>query len=176
MKKTTLILSLILAGFLSGCQTFKTQKETRESALPVMDAFLEKQIGQLKFCEAIFENDFHIFATEEEKILQAKRCKNLWWMSEEELENYTKDNDPSSLKFTEYLNFSKKLAKDKGWYERSFSMSSKGFTLETNYLIKQNDCFMAFLYERNKYADIQSDCYENYGKFYLFNRTNSIYF
>ena len=179
MKK---IFILLLVFALLGCnkqqQKAKNDQDLVEEnrVLSVAEAHIEKQIAELKFCEAIFETElFNLY--EQEKLIHGKECYLMWTASEESILNTSKRHPEASKKLLEYTIASRNKANNKQWINKAKVLYEEITLKEGYYLVMSEACQILLVagdYNYNEKA--VDDCIEYSKEKYLFEKSFSLVF
>ncbi len=142
MKRIFQIVLLLIVIDLTGCVVTKAKEkaqEEEEKTLSVAEAYIEKQIAQLQFCEAIFKTDLFQLS-EKEKVIQGRACYFLWNKSPEEItENYP-NYEESAQKLAKALTKSTDKAREAGWIDKATFLSDLSVIKESSYSEMEDRC------------------------------------
>ena len=138
MKRIFQLVLLLVLIDLTGCMVTKAQQE-EEKTLSVAEAYIEKQIAQLQFCEAIFKTDLFQLS-EREKVIQGQACYFLWNKRPEEItENYPNYRE-SARKLAKAITKSTDKAQGAGWMDKATFLSDLSVIKESNYSEMEERC------------------------------------
>ena len=142
MKRIFQLVALLILIDLTGCMATKAKEKAQqeeEKTLSVAEAYIEKQIAQLQFCEAIFKTDLFQLS-EEEKVIQGRACYFLWNKSPEEItENYP-NYEESANKLAKALTKSIDKAQEAGWIDKATFLSDLSVIKESGYSETEDRC------------------------------------
>ncbi|MDJ0689309.1 MAG: hypothetical protein QNJ41_12440 [Xenococcaceae cyanobacterium MO_188.B32] len=159
-----LVLVLVLID-LTGCVVTRTKEKAQqqeEKTLSVAEAYIEKQIAQLQFCEAIFKTDLFELS-EEEKVIQGRACHFLWNKRPEEVTKNYLNYEESAKKLARALTKSTDKAREAGWIDKATFLSDLSVIKESNYSEMEERCkyLMKDGYLTEKQIDICINSFKN---------------